>query len=213
MRSASRGRMGSRVLRSDGGFVIGRSQSGRPDTAGPGEDSDDLGERLQQAGQMSGRRVILLGGARRPHRKVLTPGSQFAGRFDPSDSVHSHPCHPELGSFFRRCSNRCPSYRRRPRKNPNKNRTKSAPPRTFLCRPTHPDYRPSLYGTDDAEFSESTALVKSRYSCRADRLEVIQLRKDRIPSGAAQACFFVAALPRGAYYEGVMSYAKGVSLC
>lgn len=49
---------------------------------------------------MSRRQVILFNPSRRPHGKVLAPGPEFAQRLDPSDSVHIHPWHPELDSFF-----------------------------------------------------------------------------------------------------------------
>jgi hypothetical protein len=88
---------------------------------------------------MSRRQVIFLDPSRRPQGKVLASRPEFAQRLDPSDSVHIHPWHPELDSFFQRLSYRRSPYRPPPSKNPNKNRTKSAPPAAFLRRPTHPN--------------------------------------------------------------------------
>jgi hypothetical protein len=83
---------------------------------------------------MSPRQVIFFNPSRRPHGKVLAPRPEFAQRLDPSDSVHVHPWHPELDSFFLTLVRSTLTLSADPHKKPKQKPNKFRPPdNLFVC--------------------------------------------------------------------------------
>jgi len=91
---------------------------------------------------MSRRQVIFLDPSRRPQGKVLAPRPELAQRLDPSDSVHIHPWHPELGSFFLTLVLSTLTLSAAPHKKPKQKPNKIRPARDLFAHAHPPELTP-----------------------------------------------------------------------